>query len=208
VATDAEGTVYVLDAEAGELILFAPDGAYLRTISPTDAAIARARGLAVDAAGRIWVAHTPGQRLLAFSPAGALLAEIPAWPGAEGQVTDVAVTPDGAIFAVAMGINKLIEYDDQGARVGAWDVAPANTIDAPHLALVPGAAALYRTQPEESRIVRTETDDPSTAAEVFWQLPQRPEMVKPVGIAVASDGSLWITDVQGGRVMRLEIEQP
>ena len=207
VATDAEGTVYVLDAEVGEVILFNQDGEYMRTVKPADTAIARSRGLAVDAQGRIWVANTAGQRLLAFSTDGALLAEIPVWPDADAQVTDVAVAPDGSIYAVAIGINKLIQYDADGSRMGAWDVALANTIDAPHLALG-GSGALYLTQPEEGRIVRHGNTNDVNLEGAIWQLPTTPAMVKPVGIAVASDGALWITDVQGGRIVRMEVEEP
>lgn len=210
VATDAAGTVYVLDAEAGALILFTSDGDYMRTITPSSAIIERARGLAVDSQGHIWVAHTPGQRLLAFSADGALLQEIPVWPGEDAQATDVAVTPDGAISAAATGINKLVQFDARGNRIGAWDIAPANTIDAPHLALGNGdpanPATLYVTQPEESRVVQhtvSGTGGAGGAGGAYWQLPRQPDMVKPIGIAVAADGSLWITDVQGGRVVRL-----
>ncbi len=201
VAVDDAGTVYVLDSEGGSIILFTPDGDYMRTITPADASIERSRGMAVDATGRIWIAHTPGQRLVVLSTDGALLHEYPVWPDTDAQVTDVAVMDDGTPFAVAMGVNKLIQYDDLGNRVGAWDVAPANTLDGPHLAAGDGAAApLFVTQPEEGRVVLHAADGAQGA---YWQLPRLPDMVKPVGIAVAADGSFWVTDVQGGRVVRL-----
>ncbi len=213
VAVDARGegggTVYVLDAEAGAIVVFSADGEYVRTIAPAEIAIGRSRGLAVDAEGRIWVAHTPGQRLVALLPNGELSMEIPVWPGEDAQVTDVAVAPDGTIFAVAMSINKLVQYDDEGNRLGAWNVASANTVDSPHLAL--GNAPngdLYITQPEESRIVLHSGLGADAPHGLYWQLPQQPDMVKPIGIAVAGDGSLWITDVQGGRLVRLEVETP
>lgn len=205
VATDAEGAVHVLDAEAGAIVIFAPNGDYLRTILPSESAFVRARGLTVDSAGRIWVAHTPGQRILAFAPDGALLHEFPVWPGEDAQVTDVAVTPDGTIYAVAMGINKLVQYDAAGTRTGAWDVAPANTLDAPHLALGIGEPPdIYISQPEESRIVLHTRAGATVVHGAFWQLPQQPDMVKPIGLAAAADGSIWIADAYGSRVVRLE----
>jgi hypothetical protein len=74
-AVDAAGRIYVLDAQAQDVRVFAADGRHLRTIGRKGGGpgeFADADGIAVDDAGTLWVGDRRARRLSVFDTSGAL----------------------------------------------------------------------------------------------------------------------------------------
>lgn len=207
VAVDySTGTLYVLDAAAGVVRRFAADRTALDPF-PVDSHYAdRARGIAVGGDGRVWIASTPAAQIVAVRPEDGEHTPMPVWTGADrhaAQPVDVAIGADSRIFVADAGSLRLVRLAPDGSRERAWELPPANTLDSPHLATSP-AGAIYMTSPEAGSVVEL---DAAGEAVGRWDLAAmlgRP--VKAVGIAVAPDGRIWVTDSDGGNVIVLAPE--
>lgn len=199
VAVDAEGNILVLDPDAPAISVFSSKGEFLRTLTAAPDIAGRARGLDAAEDGRIWVAGTSSQQVIGLNPDGSIATQFPAWEGEDAQIVDVAAESD-AIYATVMSLNQLVEYDLEGHRLTAWAIPAANTMDGPHLALGPDGS-VFATQPEEGRVARFSA---SGEPQGYWQLPVDSARVKPVGIAVDGSGHIWITDVEGGKLIRID----
>lgn len=201
-AVDPLGQLYVLDATQGIIAIFDAQGNYLRDLPVTEIVLERSRGLFVDAQGRIWVAHTPGSRVVALDQSGAVVQDIAVWPGAESQPVDIAVGTDGTIFVTDAALHKLVRFSPDGRRLLAWDIPTANSLDGSHLA-VDGAGLLYLSQPEMATVAQL---DPEGEQLGLWLLHSvaRGGSIKPVGITVDGLGNVWVADVAGGQVVRIE----
>ncbi len=78
VSTDARGNIYVLEEQAQEIRVFAPDGSYRRTIGSKGSGpgeLSRAFGLAWDGHGRLWVPDAGNVRYVVFDSLGMLQEE-------------------------------------------------------------------------------------------------------------------------------------
>lgn len=107
---DADGNLYVLDGQPGEVRMFDPDGAYVRTLGRPGRGpgeLSNPGGMAIDRDGRLWVANLGNARYTGFDPGtGEVVAEprrqagfgILPWPGrfdAEGHLTEVVLLESG-----------------------------------------------------------------------------------------------------------------
>jgi hypothetical protein len=106
VATDARGNIYVLDGQAQEIRVFAPDGTYRSTIgSPgwEPGELIGALGLACDGRGRLWVPDAGKNQYVVFDSHGDFQSEYrrplsPAYPypgifDTSGRLLDLTATP-------------------------------------------------------------------------------------------------------------------
>jgi hypothetical protein len=78
VTADAHDNIYVLEQQAQEIRVFAPDGTYLRTIGSSGAGpgeLRRPVGVAIDAQGRVWVPNTGNARYEVFDSLGVPIAQ-------------------------------------------------------------------------------------------------------------------------------------
>ncbi len=190
---DAEGQLYVLDAGAARLDLFDNQGQFVRTIPAPREIVDRARGIFVRANGQIWVAATANASVVALDPQGQVLQRIPL-PGY--QPVDVVVDANGAILVSEVEKHQLLEIDGGGNVVRQWPIAIANGVDGPHLAL-DAQNQLYLTEPEQGVVM---IFDASRAQIRRQRLPAHNGQVKPVGVAVDSQGRIWLTDSNGNGV--------
>jgi streptogramin lyase len=196
--------VTVLDAASGQLIHFDPAVGEIAAL-PVEAKVGeRSRGISAGLTGEVWVANTAGQRVVAIDPQGALLQEI-ALPAVTTdqpalQPVDVAVMPDNTIFVTDVAGHMLYRFSLAGYLLSSQPIPIANSLDSAHLA-VDGAGLLYMTEPEAGRVVQL---DPSGLVTKVWsvRVPESQD-AKPVGIAVAADGAIWVADSHGGRLLRV-----
>jgi 4-amino-4-deoxy-L-arabinose transferase-like glycosyltransferase/streptogramin lyase len=204
IAADGAGRVYVLDAGAARIDGFDEQGGFEAALPAPPELANRARGIDIDAQGRIWVAATPSQRIVALDGNGAIMAEVlrPAVSGALQalQPVDVAGMDDGSVYVTDAGNHRLIWFDAAGFVLSSVALPVANSLDGSHLAR-DGAGNIYVTLPEAGQVMRLNAQG---TVDALWSVrtAQTPD-AKPVGIAVDADGQIWVTDVQGGRVLRV-----
>jgi len=200
VAVSAE-RLYVLDAGAGRVRAFDLQGVPQPFAGDLDTAYAdRSRGIDVTPEGNVIIANTPNHRAVLLDGAGAVTGQVVVWPGEDAQPVDVVRGPDGSLFVVESQGHRLIRYAGDGQRERSWPISAANTVDSPHLA-VDAAGYLYLTEPEQGRVIKL---DPTGAPAGAWELDVLlGRTVRPVGIAVAPDGVIWVADSSGGALIAL-----
>jgi streptogramin lyase/4-amino-4-deoxy-L-arabinose transferase-like glycosyltransferase len=187
VGVNSENQIYVLDAGAARLDLFDSQGQFVRTIPAPREIVDRARGIFVRDNGQIWVAATANASVVALNAQGEALQRFPL-PGY--QPVDVAVDANGAIFVSDVEKHQLLELDGAGNLLRQWPIAVANGVDGPHLAL-DTENRLYLSEPEQGIVV---TFDLTRTQVTRQRLPARSGPTKPVGLAVDSQGRIWLAD--------------
>lgn len=200
----ADGTLVVLDAGTGQLLRVNPTTGEVTSIPVAPSYVERSRGVGNSPTGEVWIANTPGQRVAAIDANGVVVHEIVLPPvavgGQEMQPVDVAVAPDNTIYVTDVAGHMLYRFGLAGFLVSSQPIPQANGLDGAHLA-TDGAGVLYMTEPEAGRVVRL---DSNATIDRIWnvRVAEAPD-AKPVGIAVAADGAIWVVDSQGGRLLRV-----
>ena len=200
VAVSAAGILHVLDADTGLISRYQADGRF-DSLLPIAADIGkRSRGIDIDNLDNVWIARTTAGRVLSIAPDGTLVRELPVWPGEDSQPVDVAVLGSGAVYVVDSGMQKLVRFNPQGQRLLAWDIPVANTIDASHL-MVDATDRLLMSYPEVGEIARRNIAGEQDAG---WRLQvEGARIVKPIGVGVDPDGSLWAVDTYNGTLLKV-----
>ena len=89
--------------------------------------------------------------------------------------------------------------DAAGTVLGRWQVAQANTLDCPHVAVGP-QGRVYVTDPEGGRVLVFAADG-QPLGQFGSQGDGSGQFRKPVGIAVGADGKVVVSDSHGCRVV-------
>lgn len=203
-AVQNDGSIMVLDASSGQLLRYEPEGGVITTMPVAKELVERSRGIGAGLVGETWIANTPGQRVIAVDGAGDVLQEIvlPAvsGDGKEMQPVDVAVMLDNTVYVTDVSGHVLYRFSQAGYLISSQPIPVANSLDSAHLA-TDGAGSLYMTEPEDGRVVKL---DASGAVTHIWNVRVGEAAdAKPVGIAVALDGAIWVADSHGGRLLRI-----
>ncbi|NUQ38623.1 MAG: glycosyltransferase family 39 protein [Caldilineales bacterium] len=198
------GEIAALDAVNQVISLWTPAGEFLRQFG-AELTTYRPRGLGVAANGDYFIADTGGVRVLHVGPEGALIAQFggPDQPLGPGQPTDAAAGPNGLVYVTEPIAGALWRID---LASGAQERVPgpeANTIESPHLA-VGGDGRVYLTDPEGARVLVY-----SPALQPLAQIGERGvapgQFGRPVGIAIAPDGSVIVADPDLCRVTAFNV---
>ena len=107
------------------------------------------------------------------------------------QPTDVAVGPGGELFVVNGEAGALLRLTPQGRYERHWPVLPSDTEKGAHLAIGPDRS-IWVSEPEGRRVRRFTWD--GTSSGVVDQTEAGRLLRSPVGIAVGSDGTLYVAD--------------
>jgi sugar lactone lactonase YvrE len=207
VAAQGEGTIVVLDAGLGQLMRYDPAADGVETVPVAPDFVSRSRGIGAGLMDEVWIANTPGQKVVAVDSGGAIVREVMlpavAADGKDLQPVDVAVLPDNTLYVTDVGGYMLYRFSMAGYLLSSQPIPVANSLDGAHLA-ADSAGALYMTEPEAGRVVRL---DPNGIVDRVWSVRtvDVPD-AKPIGIAVAGDGTIWVADSQGGRLLRVTPE--
>ena len=207
IAAQPDGAIVVLDAGSGQLLRYDPVAGMIEAIPVSKEYVERSRGVGAGQSGEIWIANTPGQRLVAFDASGALIQEVAlpavAADGKEMQPVDVERLPDNSLYVTDVAQHMLYRFSLAGFLLSSQPIPVANSLDSAHLA-ADAAGALYMTEPEAGRVVRL---DANGMVDRIWSVRiSEVQDAKPVGIGVAADGTIWVADSQGGRVLRITPE--
>ena len=130
VVDDSTGLIYVSTDSALSVIVYQPDGKFIRTIAPECRGFHALAIRQEDGKAAIYGAqlngNTPPLRVCKIDTDGKLLLEIPnastgEVPGGWGGVTGVAVAPDGSIFvSMGYGSNIIHKFDAKGKIIKSF----------------------------------------------------------------------------------------
>ena len=224
-ASEATGTLYLLDAGLPALLAFDADGTLRQRLPVDERYLLSARGLAVEPLAQgdsVWIAGTrTGTAIAVNGETGEVGQEVALARGngaAAAQPVDVALLPSGSLlhdnrlFVTDAAQGRLWNFTSAGILWRTIGLPTANTLNGPHLAADPRGRWLYLTEPEAARLVRYDFGaDGTDLALTYWPLPPPgPQAAdaarKPVGVAVDGAGSVWIADRGAGEVLRLVAE--
>ncbi|MDP8924097.1 MAG: NHL repeat-containing protein [Chloroflexota bacterium] len=198
-AADADGFLYLVDAERALVLKLDQRGAVVATLG-AEWRMYRPRGLAIGAVGKLYVADTGRNRVVVATTDGKLERSIePRTPAGElEQPTDVAVDASGRIYVAAPEMGRTLVLDGEGRALGEWPVTRADTVESPRLAVVAdGVVAI--TEPRDRRIRVVDADGRELGRVTLDG--------RPFGIAVA-EPRLAVSDPAEGRILLYTLGPP
>lgn len=191
-AADAEGFLYLADAERSLLVKLSPTGELVGTLG-AEWGMYRPRGLGIGPDGRIYVADTGRNRITVGTTDGRFVKSIapPSSFGPFEQPTAVAVDASGRIYVGLPELGRLAILDDTGEVLGGWTTPKGNTIESSRLAVV-ADGAIAMTNPAQANVRLMDADGRELAA--------ADASGRPFGVAVAG-GNLYVGEPASGRVL-------
>lgn len=215
VAVGPDGSVYVTDTWNARIVKFTEKGKYITSWGSYGQEFPEAfwgpRGIAVDSKGTVYVADTGNKRIVLFDPDGAYITQFGSAgldPGKFDEPVGVAVAADGTVYVTDtwnQRIQAFLPSDDGMFFVPylQWDVNAwyGQSLDNKPLIAVDAAGHIFVTDPEGFRIlefdstgkfVRTWGDYGVGASEIGLA----------GGVAVDSDGNVWVADAGNQRIMK------
>jgi DNA-binding beta-propeller fold protein YncE len=198
-AADADGFVYLADAERSVVVKLGPTGERVSTLGE-EWGMYRPRGLTLGPDGRIYVADTGRNRIAVGTPDGRFQKSIvpPASFGTFEQPTEVAVDQSGRIYVGLPELGRLAILDESGQVLGGWPMDKANTIESSRIAVI-ADGAIAVTEPAQSKLHLFDADGRELAAS---DLPGR-----PLGVALDGD-RLIVAEPANGRLMLYSLGGP
>lgn len=228
IATDANGLIYVADTWNHRIVVLDAQGTVVRELGQkgviTDTADSPdpnvdtgrfygPRGVAVDN-GEIYVVDTGNERVQVFAQDGTFLRTFGGAGNGNGKLTEptgIAIGPDGNVWVSDSGNGRLSVFTKAGALVKevpveAWKNQISNQAERiNYLAFGPNGM-LYATNPGAGEI---EVFNPSSGQQVYAGKGTGSQTLKsPIGIAVARDGKVYVSDSGTSRVEWFTLDLP
>ena len=202
VATDADGTVYVLHRAKKPILVFNREGAFLRSFG--DEAIKIGHGLRVDPDRNIWATDIGGHQVFKFDPSGKLLLTLGQKnkpgdaPDQFNKPTDVAFAANGDFFVTdGYGNSRVVKFSKEGKFLKEWGKkgTGAGEFDLPHAIVIDAKGQLYVGDRENNRVQIFDQEGKFIAQ---WK-----ESGAPSGLFRAGD-RLFVADGRAGWVLILD----
>ncbi len=214
VALGPDGGLHVADWGNDRIVIFDADGAHRTTIGRRGGATGeflRPTGVAVAPDGRIYVADFGNHRVQLFAPSGAHIATVGRFGTEEGQFfgpTDLAVSVTGELYVLENANQRVQVFDDRGTYLrsfGSFGIQDDQF-------LLPVAIALDA----QDRVYVADANHRRVA--VFDRLGRHLRNIgglgaslasldgSPHGVAVDSDGVVWVGDAARHRIVGLPTE--
>jgi 4-amino-4-deoxy-L-arabinose transferase-like glycosyltransferase len=211
VAIGGDGLVYVLDI-SNRVQAFTPEGEHRGSYEPSQLGLYGPNGLAAgkqDGADKVLLAVTGQNRLVSLPLAGAVQSGQAALPNSMGSIAvegpggfeqpvDVVADPTGNGMLYAIDLRDRIVQLKQGAN-GAWQVTrqwqvPVGREEGgSRLAMSPDGKRVYMSDPDRHRLVEVDVDH-GTVRFIGREGSEPGKFAAPSGIAVASDGKVYVVD--------------
>jgi hypothetical protein len=133
IAVDSGGAIYAANAQLGDILIFFPDGTFLRSwrFAP-QRHFTGTLGMSTDEQGNLYIPDPAASRVLKFDFRGRIVKSwaTPKEPAQKDErPSSVAVTPDGSIFVAYFSTGRVEKFSSDGSWVTSWN-ASANAGDA------------------------------------------------------------------------------
>ncbi|GIW39925.1 MAG: hypothetical protein KatS3mg076_0502 [Candidatus Binatia bacterium] len=199
-----DGNVYVADTWNQRIQVFDPEGNYLREFGE---GFYGPRGVAVDpGTGQVFVADTGNHRVVRYTPDGRKAGE---WggrgeaPGKFFEPVGIDVSASGEVYVCDNGNARVQVFSREGQFLRSFPVPGwrSEVFSEPNVAVDESRGRVWVTVPLEGEI-RAYTPEGKLVATIRGDDVPGARFEKPMGIAVAPDGSLVVTDLEH-RVLRV-----
>jgi DNA-binding beta-propeller fold protein YncE len=221
VAVGPDGSVYVADTWNHRVQKFTAEGQFVTMWgyfgqAENPDAFWGPRDVAVDAQGRVYVTDTGNKRIAVFDANGEFITqfgEAGMDPGQFDEQVGIALGADGLAFITDTWNQRVQVF---AAEPGTTNFTPLTTWEVygwfgqsldnkPYIA-VDSANNVYVTDPEGPRVLKFDLNGKFLAAWGDYAVDAGSGTLYS-GVAVdAERGVLWITDANGGRVLRMPLE--
>jgi DNA-binding beta-propeller fold protein YncE len=213
VAVGPDGTVYVMDLGANRLYLYTREGALKTSLDGGMLGTAVPNGIAVASNGDLFIASTAQSRVVVYANPSGLTEETKGnfvgsariISGGSGptnleQPLDIVIDPANSSRAYIADVRDriaLIGADDVVTR--EWHLPTGRNDGVSRLAISPDGKTLYLSDPDRNRVA---VIDVGTGAILYFgeRGSGNGQFVSPSGIAVGTDGRIYVLDHGNGRV--------
>jgi 4-amino-4-deoxy-L-arabinose transferase-like glycosyltransferase/DNA-binding beta-propeller fold protein YncE len=204
---EPDGNLVVLDSGSQNFLQrFSQSGEFLASFGST-LGVYSPRGLGIDRAGNIYIADTGNARLAKISPSGDLLAEWKSEAGklAFNQLVSVAVAANGSLYVVDPD-GEIWNLPPDGKYENWPAVTAIDTATGSH-AGISSNNIIYVTDPEKQMVLSFNTDGKLTGQ--LSSLKENQALFsKPVGLAIGSDNTLFVSDNVACRILAFKLARP
>ncbi|MFP6767492.1 MAG: peptidyl-alpha-hydroxyglycine alpha-amidating lyase family protein [Planctomycetaceae bacterium] len=202
VDVDSKGRVYLFHRGKQPILCFDSQGRFLRSWG--DDLIGKAHGLRIDRQDNIWVTDIGHHLVLKYSPAGKLLLALGqtdkpgTGSGQFNQPTDVAFAANGDLYVSdGYGNNRIMKFNARGKFLARWGKAGTDRgeFNLPHTIVVDRKGRVIVGDRENNRVQVFDANGQWLAT---WP------GVAPFGLALDTQGSLFVADGRANQVVRLD----
>ncbi|MFN8121538.1 MAG: choice-of-anchor C family protein [Thermoleophilia bacterium] len=202
IAFNASGDVFVADHDNGRVQVFSSTGTHIRTFG--GGTLSAPNGIAIAANGEVFVTDEAIDQVFVFDQTGALQRSFGSSGSGPGQITlgeNIAVNGTH-VFVTDESLNRISRFTLAGAFVNSWStVPPIPGMSTPQDIEVDGSGDVYVTNYGTGLI---HVYDVTGAARGQFGTPGSGagQLYSPIGIAVAPNGTVLVTDLGRNRVLR------
>jgi uncharacterized protein (TIGR03663 family) len=209
VAAAPDGSIYVADTWNHRIEKLDADGRFVLDWHEENPGLYGPRSVVVASNGAIFVADTGNKRILAYDPGGQKLLTFGGEgsdPGKFVEPVGLAVEPQGKILYVAdTGNHRVQSFDLDGKFLGVWTVFGWKEFySEPYLAV--HADTIWMTDSFNHRV--NAYDSLGALKKSFNGAVGSVTLDRPTGIAVASDGKVFVSDLTAGHLVVLDVAAP
>jgi streptogramin lyase len=132
IAVDAGGAIYVADASRGVILVFFPDGTFLRNMqSAPQPHFSGTLGICVDDDGNVYQPDPARSRVIKFDSHARLVKSwtAPNKTNLGERPSSIATSPDGSVFVAFFDTGRIEKYSSEGVFLTSWVAADTGSGD-------------------------------------------------------------------------------